>query len=111
MHFIEKLNCEIYNDPNYTILMALLTGILFSGISWGIIYVIIFLILWEIAYYAYLNVNEKYWDFLFRVTVILAAFLGFLYGSILHEKDDHYENCNKFKEDINYYGKEFDWFH
>ena len=110
MGFLNKLNCEIYNNPNYTILMALITGILFSAISWGIIYVILFLIIWEILYYGYLNVNNKEWDFLFRVTVILAALLGFLYGRALHDDDDHYEDCNKFKEDVNNYGKNFGWF-
>ena len=110
MSFLRKLNNEIYTDPNYTILMALITGFLFSGISWGIIYVIIFLILWEIAYYGYVNANNKKWDFLFRVTIVLAAFLGYLLGSNLHDNDDHYDHYHRFKNDMDYYGKEFEWF-
>jgi len=110
MNHLRSLNCQIKNDPNFTILMSLIVGFLFAGISWGIIYVIIFLILWEIAYFAYLNCNNKKWDLEVRVTVILAAFLGFLLGTNLHDKDDHYESCKKFKKDMKHYGKEFEWF-
>ena len=110
MSFLNRLNCEINNDPNYTILMALFTGLLFSGISWGIIYVIIFLILWELLYFGYLNANGKSWNLQIRLTIILAGILGYLFGSVLHDDDDHYKDCCDFKDDMNYYGKEFGWF-
>ena len=110
MSYIHKLNCHIENDPNFTVLMSLIVGFLFSGISWGLIYVIIFLILWEIAYFAYLDCNGKAWNLESRITIILAAVLGFLLGANLHDKDDHCEDYKKFKKDINYYGKEFEWF-
>ena len=105
-----KLNYYIENDPNFTVLMSLIVGFLFAGISWGIIYIIIFLILWEIAYFAYLDCNNKIWNLETRVTVILAALLGFLLGANLHEIDDHHKNYEDFKNDIDYYGKEFNWF-
>jgi hypothetical protein len=110
MSYFRNLNCQIEKDPNFTILMSLIVGFLFAGISWGLIYVIIFLILWEIAYFAYLDCNGKSWSLESRVTIILAALLGFLLGANLHDKDDHYDHCGKFKEDIDYYGKEFEWF-
>lgn len=110
MSYIRNLNCHIEKDPNFTVLMSLIVGFLFAGISWGIIYVIIFLILWEIAYYAYLDCNDKKWNLETRITIILAALLGFLLGSNLHETDDYYEHCSEFKKDLNHYGKEFEWF-
>ena len=45
-----------------------------------------------------------------RLTVILAALLGFLIGSFFHDKDDHDKAYDNFGEDFDYYGKEFGWF-
>ena len=110
MEFLSKLNCEINTDPNYTVASALIAGFLFAAISWGIVYVIIFLIFWEILYFGYLNVYEEKWNFNLRATVILAAILGYLLGREFDDNNDHIEDCNKFKDDVDYYGKEFGWF-
>ena len=110
MDFLSKLNCDINNDPNYTVLMSLIVGILFSGISWGLVYVILFLILWEILYFGYLDSNGKVWNLNSRVTIILAALLGFIYGRALLGEDDHYEDYKDFHKNMEYYGKEFEWY-
>ena len=42
----KELNKEINTNPNYTIIASICGGILFSGISWGIVYVALFLFFW-----------------------------------------------------------------
>lgn len=110
MSFINKLNYEIENDPNFTVASSLILGFLFSGISWGFIYVIIFLIIWEFLYFAYLHSNYRTWDLNERITIILAALLGYIMGAIFHDDDDFYEHQENFKKDWDHYGKEFGWF-
>lgn len=106
---MENINYFINNDPFAPVLASFLAGLLFSSVSFGIIYVIIFLIIWEIFYFGYLDVNDKIWSLDDRVTVILAAFLGFLLGRFFHDDDDHQESFDKFCKDANYYGKQCGW--
>lgn len=110
MNIVNKINCFAQNDPMAVVLSSFLAGLLFSGVSFGIVYVILFLIFWEFLYFGYLSCNERRWDFDYRILVILAAFLGFLVGAFFHDADDHYESFNKFKDDMEYYGKEFEWY-
>lgn len=106
---MDAINDFIYNDPMSTVLMSFLTGLLFSGVSFGLIYVIIFLIIWEVFYFGYLDVNNRDWLLDERVTVILAALLGFLVGRFFHDDDDHAESIDRFKNDIDYYGRHCNW--
>jgi hypothetical protein len=110
MGFLQDLNCEIENDPNFTVASSLILGFLFSGISWGLLYVIIFLIIWEFLYFGYLSCNNKTWDLNQRIVVILAALLGYIMGAIFHDDDDFYEHHENFKKYWNNYGEEFGWF-
>ena len=105
---LNNWNCVIENDPG--IMNALMVGILFSGISFGLVYVIIFLLIWEFLYFGYLHANHRHWIMLDRVLVILSAILGFLLGRFLHEDDNHVEEYHKFFDDVDYYGKDFGWF-
>lgn len=107
---MNELNRFINNDPNAIVLMGFFSGLLFSSISWGIIYVILFLILWEILYFGYLDANGKPWDMDYRVTVVMAALLGYLTGAFFHDADDHYNSLTKFRDDCDHYGKECGWF-
>jgi len=110
MDYFNKLNCDIQNDKGYVVIAALISGILFSGISFGLVYVILFLLIWEFLYFAYLHANYRKWNLGDRILVILAAILGFLLGRFLHEDDDHNADLDKFMDDYEYYGKEFGWF-
>jgi hypothetical protein len=101
---------DIENDLGYSVLMSVIVGILFSQISFGLVYVIIFLLLWEFAYFAYLHSNYRSWHMLDRLLLILGAIMGFLLGRFLHENDDHKKDWDKFKNDYDYYGKELGWF-
>lgn len=107
---MEKWNCAINNEIEYAYIMSLIGGILFSGISYGLLYVIVFLIIWEVLYFMYLDSNARRWEPIERITVILFAILGFLLGRLLHDDDDHQGECDQFFKDCNHYGKEFGWF-
>jgi hypothetical protein len=105
-----SLNNFINNDPMALVLMSFLSGLLFSSSSNGIIFVLLFLIFWEFLYYGYLSVNSKRWDWQLRITILLAAVLGYLVGaSTIHDNDDHLESCKKFPKEIKHYAKECDW--
>ena len=110
MDCMERINFFVNNDPMALVLMGFMSGLLFSSTAWGIVYVIIFLIIWEILYFGYLDVNNCHWDFQLRLTVILAAILGYLTGRFFHFTDDHLNHCKDFKKDLNQYGKDFGWF-
>lgn len=107
---MEKVNHFIYNEPMIPVLLSFLTGLLFSGISWGIVYVVLFLIIWEVIYFGYLSANHRPWIMDDRLLIILAAFLGFLTGAFFHENDSYWDDYKKFNDDADYYGKEFGWF-
>lgn len=96
-------------DIYITMTASFITGVLFSGISWGIIYVIIFLILYEFFYLAYKHANYKDYYVKERIGVILAALFGYVVGLIFHENDDFQGHYYGFWKDCDNYGKKFDW--
>lgn len=107
---MDKITDFAENSPYAIVLMSFLSGILFSGISWGLIYVILFLILWEILYFGYISANGRLWDMDYRITVFMAAVLGYLAGAFFHYNDDHHESWSKFCNDCDYWGREMGWF-
>lgn len=98
------------NDPKYSIISSFIIGILFSGISFGLAYVILFIILWEFLYYIYLDCNERPYNWEVRILMALYGIAGFLLGRFLHDDDDHCEEFKKFQNDYEHYGREFGWF-
>lgn len=110
MESFKKINYFLENDPMASVLSAFLAGLLFSGVSFGLIYVLLFFLFWEILYIGYLDCNNEKWDFGHRVLLIMSALLGFLIGAFFHGSDDHYNSYNKFRKDMDYYGKELGWF-
>lgn len=107
---MNQLNDFVENSPYLLVLSSFLSGLLFSGISWGIVYVILFLIFWEICYFGYVSANGRTWDMDYRITVLMAALLGYLVGAFFHDQDDHWDSWNHFKNNCDYYGKDFGWF-
>jgi len=102
--------CFDVNDPQYSIIASFIIGILFSGISFGLAYVIVFIILWELLYYIYLDSNNRQYNGEVRLLMALYGIAGFLLGRFLHDDDDHYEEFIKFQNDYDYYGRECGWF-
>jgi len=106
---MESLNWSIENDPGIVVIMSLIWGILFSNITYGLAYLILFLLIWEILYFGYLDCNDKKWVLFDRILVFLAAILGFMLGRFMHDNDDHGEDFNKFKDSCSHYLKDFGW--
>ena len=106
---MEDLNWVIENDPGIVVIMSFISGILFSNITYGLAYLIIFLLIWEILYFGYLDCNNKSWLLFDRVLIFLGAILGFLLGRFMHDNDDHGGDFQKFKNNCKYYAKDFGW--
>jgi len=106
---MEHLNWSIDNDPGVVVISSLIGGILFSNVTYGLAYLILFLLIWEILYFGYLDCNGKNWIFFDRILVFLAAILGFMLGRFMHDNDDHKEDFHMFKNSCGYYLKDFGW--
>ncbi len=106
-----KINRGIANgEPEYTFIMSVCIGILFSGISFGLMYVILFILIWELLYYCYLDAKYLNYQPIDRLLFALGSIMGFLIGRAMHGCDDHYEEYKKFKRDYHHYGRELGWF-
>ena len=97
-------------EPQYTFIMTLIVGILCSGISFGLVYVIAFIIVWEFLYFGYCDCNGKNYDDVDRIIIALGGLLGFLLGRFMLDQDDHLAEFKKFQKDYHHYGREFGWF-
>lgn len=71
-------------NPDYTELVQLVVafafGVIFSPFSYGPLFFIIWLVLYEFAYAYYTNTECPYWRLFFRVALIMASILGWLIG-------------------------------
>lgn len=88
---------------------SFIIGFLCSGISWGIVYAILFLLIYEFFYFAYKHANSKCYVVFDRVGLIVAALFGYVLGAIFHQKDDFADHTDQFWKDCDKYGKDFDW--
>lgn len=92
------VKCDLYYDPIFVLLSALLGGILFAGFSWGFVYYIIFLFIWEIGYWIYTGYDDStIWSPKLRLGVVLVALFGFIIGRTIHGCDDFGKDCENFK--------------
>jgi hypothetical protein len=114
----EKIECEnsrcnfakwLEDDIYINMTASFIGGFLFSGISWGIIYVILFLIVYEFLYFIYKHANHDCYPMEDRIGLVVAALLGYVLGAIFHQKDDFADHTYKFWDDCYEYGKNFDW--
>ena len=110
MDLFNEINCGILHDAKYTALMSFIFGFLFAGISFGLVYVIIFIVVTEFLYFGYLDVNDRYYNFDDRTLIIITGLLGFLLGRFFLGQDDHYEDFKKFQTDYHEYGRNLGWF-
>jgi len=73
------MNWDINNDPMYWLGASIFSGFLFATWSWGILYLVLFLIIWELGYYIYhQNFKETEYDIMIRVGLVAGTFMGFL---------------------------------
>lgn len=100
---MESIHNFVTNDPNSFVIISFCLGFILNQLNWGIVYLILFLIFWEILYILFLDCNDRCWNFQYRITIILAGILGFLVGRFLHGDDDHFGACKDFCKDIKKY--------
>ena len=91
-----RMSYEINNDPMYWLGAAFFSGFLFAGWSWGIVYIIMFILFYEIGYYFYCSYKNKTWDPIIRLGMAAGALMGFLIGRNIIEDDDHEKNIRDF---------------
>lgn len=109
-HCANCIKCDLWYDPTYWLVASIAVGILFAGVSWSIIYYIIFLIIWEIGYWIYTGYdNNSEWDFELRLGLVLGTLFGFLIGRTLHDKADCSADWCEFRKDMRYYFHECGW--
>jgi hypothetical protein len=80
---MDTLFCNEANNDLAQLISSFCLGVLFSPWSWGLVYYIAFLLIYEIlsAYYTWCQL--PYWRLSTRLGVIAASLLGFILGRIL----------------------------
>ena len=98
-----RMNQDIYEDPMYWLGAAFFSGFLFATWSWGILYLLSFLILYEIGYYIYCYSYKGLDDYslMIRSGIAAGAFMGFLIGRAIIEEDDHEKSIKDFRHRFN----------
>lgn len=98
-HMLCHIKKDIYEDPLYWLGAAFFSGFLFSAWSWGILYVLSFLIIYEIGYYVYCSATKKLdkYSILIRIGLVAGGLMGFLIGRGIIEDDDHEKSIKEFR--------------
>ena len=111
MNVIRQIDDGIKNsEPGYTFIMSVAVGILFSGVSFGLVYVILFIVLWEILYFLYSDSKNMVYSAEDRLLFALGSIMGFLLGRLMHNDDDHFKEYKKFRKDYDNCGEACGWF-
>jgi hypothetical protein len=73
-----------FQNEKYTqmaqVISSLTLGILFSPFSYGLFFLFVFMIFYEIAYYLFTKGEAPYYDLTTRASVINSYFLGYIIG-------------------------------
>lgn len=111
MNIFRQIDDGIKNsEPGYTFIMSVAIGILFSGVSFGLVYVILFIVLWEILYFLYSDSKNMVYSAEDRLLFALGSIMGFLLGRLMHNDDDHFKEYKKFRKDYDNCGEACGWF-
>ena len=104
-HMLCQMKRDLNTDPMYWLGASFFSGFLFSSWSWGILYLFVFLIIWEIGYfiycYNYRGLNE--YDLMIRIGIVAGALMGFLIGRGITENDDHEASIKEFWGSVHKY--------
>jgi hypothetical protein len=104
--YTSRMARDIYEDPVYWLGASFFSGFLFAEWSWGILYLLSFLIAYEIFYYCYLwYKDDNTWIFQIRLGIVAGAFMGFLIGRHIIGKDNHEESIQEFCSYFGWKGK------
>lgn len=72
--------CNEKYSPVFQYISAFVLGVLVAPWSSGLFFLIVFIIVYELAYYTYTHGNPKYYSAEVRAGVILASVLGWIMG-------------------------------
>ena len=64
-------------------------------------YLLSFLIIYEIFYYIYCQYKSSDWDLQIRIGILAGTLMGFLIGRNITEDDDHEKSINEFCDHFN----------
>jgi len=98
-----RMKRDIYEDPMYWLGASFFSGFLFATWSWGILYLLVFLVVWEIGYYIYCRNFAGDYDLMIRIGIAAGAMMGFLIGRAITENDDHEKSIDDFCDDVHRY--------
>lgn len=100
INYMCRMKQDLYEDPQYWLGASFFSGFLFAAWSWGILYLIAFLMVWEIGYYmySYSSNNLDNYSFMIRLGLVAGALMGFLIGRAIIEMDDHEKSIQEFRE-------------
>ena len=95
-----RMKRDLNEDPMYWLGAAFFSGFLFAGWSWGILYMLTFLMIYEIGYYVYCysyrGMDE--YNLMIRIGIVAGAFMGFLIGRAIIEEDDHEKSIQEYRD-------------
>lgn len=86
MNLKEFISTESYTKE-YQLIGSLCLGILFGPYSWGLFYLLLFIIIYELIIFILTKGNPKYWNHEVRAGIIMASIFGWLIGRELTLKD------------------------
>lgn len=92
-----RMKRDLNEDPMYWIGAAFFSGFLFSSWSWGVVYIILFLIVYEIFYFMFCCYQKRNYNIMIRIGIVAGAFMGFLIGRNIIEDDDHEKSIRDFR--------------
>lgn len=100
-----RINKDLNDDPMYWLGASFFSGFLFSYWSWGILYLLLFLILWEVFYFGYYYAYKGLDMYcpIIRIGIVAGALMGFLIGRAITENDDHDKSIKEFWESVHKY--------
>lgn len=100
---------DINEDPMYWLGASFILGVFFASFSWGIIFYLIFLVLYSFLYYYYCHYNGiNGWFLDEQIGLFAASFFGFLIGRTIIKDDEHEESMTEFKYRTKYWLEELD---
>ena len=88
---------DIINNPMYWLGASFFSGILFSTWSWGLAYLLVGLIIYEIGYYMYCRYQNYQHNLQIRIGILAGAIMGFLIGRSITGTENHYESFSDLK--------------
>jgi hypothetical protein len=75
--------CDDKCSPIYQVILSLFWGLIFAPWTYGLLFMIYFIIYQELLYYLFTRTKSKYYNIFIRTGVIYAYILGFIIGRTL----------------------------